>query len=242
MSSEPLEQFKIGHFGFSGVKTKDLGATGYTLVTLVCDRSGSTAGFQNDMESAVREVVKSCAMSPRADNLLLRVLRFDNTVEELHGFKLLESINPSDYEKSLPPRGSTALFDAMLNGIEATNNYGKELSDQDYDVNAILFFITDGEDNASTFGINQIKDALSKSTTAETIESIVTVLIGVNVQLQSFKSQLESIHQNCGLSQFVNLADANSKTLAKLANFVSQSISSQSQAIGSGGPSQAITF
>ena len=45
-----------------------------------------------------------------------------------------------------------------------------------------------------------------------------------------------------GLSQFVDAGDATPQRLAKLAQFVSQSISLQSRALGSGAPSQPLTF
>jgi hypothetical protein len=38
------------------------------------------------------------------------------------------------------------------------------------------------------------------------------------------------------------LKDASAKSLARLAAFISKSVSSQSQSLGSGGPSQAQTF
>ena len=47
---------------------------------------------------------------------------------------------------------------------------------------------------------------------------------------------------NCGFTQYVAIADANATTIAKLGDFVSRSISSQSQALGTGGPSQSLTF
>jgi hypothetical protein len=43
-----------------------------------------------------------------------------------------------------------------------------------------------------------------------------------------------------GITQFIDAGDATKGKLAKLAAFVSQSISSTSQALGTGGPSQAI--
>jgi hypothetical protein len=224
------------------VNAKDLGATSYTLVTIVCDRSGSTSGFQNDMENALKQVVKACQSSPRADNLLVRVITFENNVTEFHGFKLLETINMDDYNNSLSPGGTTALYDAMVNSIEGTNNYAKQLAQQDYDVNAIIFWMTDGADNASTHGTNQIISGLNETVKDECLESLVTVLLGVNVNDASYKSYLENIHKTCGLSQFESIENADAKSLAKLANFVSQSISSQSQALGSGGPSQSINF
>lgn len=237
-----LEQHKIGHFGFSAVHLSNLGAAEYTLVTIVCDRSGSTNGFQADMEAALKEVIKACQSSPRADNLLIRVLTFEDTHSEFHGFKLLESINLDDYTGCLAPGGYTAMYDAVLDGIEATDNFGQQLGAQDFNTNAILFFLTDGDDNRSSNGVTQIKAALAKAVKSEALESIVTILIGVNITDPHFKERLEHAHQQCGFTQFIPLADANKKTLAKLAQFVSQSISSQSQALGTGGPSKSINF
>lgn len=241
MPSKQLEQHKIGHFGFSAVHTDDLGATEYTLVTIACDRSGSTDGFQKDMEKVLQEVVKACQLSPRADNLLIRVIKFDHNKEEVHGFKLLEQINLADYDGILAPGGSTLLFDSMVDSIEGTANYAKQLFQQEMSCNGIVFFITDGLDNQSTFGYNQIKDGLVQTVKSEFLESMVSILIGVNIQDSHIKSKLEEIKTECGLTQFVPLADASKKTLAKLAQFVSKSISSQSSALGTGA-SQTVKF
>ena len=56
------------------------------------------------------------------------------------------------------------------------------------------------------------------------------------------KKALEAFPKDAYLSQFVDIGDATPGKLAKLANFVSESVSSQSQALGSGAPSQAINF
>ena len=45
-----------------------------------------------------------------------------------------------------------------------------------------------------------------------------------------------------GFQQFVSIKKATEKELAKLGGFISKSISSQSQALGSGGVSQSLTF
>lgn len=240
--SDQLEQHNLGHFGFSAVKIDDLGATEYTLVTIVCDRSYSTSGFQQDMERVLKEVIKACAHSPRADNLLVRVIVFDDQHVETHGFKLLEGINPDDYDGSLAPQGATALFDATLDAIEGTQNYAEQLAGQDFDCNGILFVITDGCDNRSTNGLNQIKSALQTVVRQEDLESLVSLLIGVNVNDQIVSRELQKFNQESGFTDYIELDNADKKTLAKLANFVSQSISSQSQALGTGGPSQSIKF
>lgn len=241
MDSKKLEeQYKVGHFGFSAVNPKELGATEYTLVNIVCDRSGSTSGFQKDMENVLKEVVKACQMSPRADNLLIRITRFDDSHEEIHGYKLLESIKLDDYSGSLTPRGVTALYDATLDAVEAVIHYGEELTKQDFTSNGIVFIITDGCDNASTYTPTKVQDALKSVVQKECLESLNTVLIGVNTA--QVQAELDNFKNDCGLTQFVSLNDASQKTLAKLAAFISKSISSQSNALGTAAPSAPINF
>jgi len=237
-----MQQQQAGNFRFSGTRIEDLGATEYTLVTVVIDRSGSTAGFQADMEKALKEIVDACQKSPRADNLMLRLVTFDDQEEEKHGFRLLQDVKKADYDGILPPGGLTALYDAAANGIEVTNAYGRKLLEQDFSVNGIVFVITDGADNKSTYTPTKVKEALEKAVSGENLESLVSILIGVNVQDSGLKQLLEDFKNAAGFTQFVALNDASKNTLAKLAQFVSKSISSQSQALGSGGASQSINF
>lgn len=173
---------------------------------------------------------------------MLRVVQFDNTLDEIHGFKLLESTNPGNYQNCLNVGGATALYDATENGISATASYGKTLTDSDYGVNAIVFVITDGDDNSSALTRAGVKQALEKITRDESLESVVTVLIGVNVQDKQISRYLTQFKDEVGFTQYVELNNASAKTLAKLAQFVSRSISAQSQALGTGGPSQSLTF
>jgi hypothetical protein len=242
LGSQNLQQQQAGNFQFSGTRIEDLGATEYTLVTVVGDRSGSTSAFKQDMENALKEIVDACQKSPRADNLMLRLVTFDDYEKEEHGFKLLADIRKDDYNDVMTPGGMTALYDASCNGIEATNTYGRQLLEQDFSVNGIVFVITDGGDNRSKNGINQVKKALENAVSGENLESLVSILIGVNVQDPGLSKMLQDYHQQAGFTQYVELKDATKNTLAKLAQFVSKSVSSQSQALGSGGPSQSINF
>lgn len=242
LGSQNLQKHNVGHFGFSAAKIEDLGASEYTLATIIADRSGSTSGFQQPMEDAVKAVVEACQKSPRADNLLLRYITFSDSHHEEHGFELLSSLNSSQYDGTLHPGGMTALHDAATDGIEASNNYGKQLTEQDFNVNGIVFVITDGGDNMSKCTANEVKKALEQAVKGENLESMVSILIGVNVNEPAVAKLLSDYHQNAGFTQYVELKDANKNTLAKLAQFVSKSISSQSQALGTGGPSQSIVF
>lgn len=244
LNDTSLEQVALpnSHYGYSATRLEELGATEYTVVTVVCDVSGSTAPFIFDMESAIARIVQACKSSPRADNLLLRLVAFDDTLSELHGFKLLENCHLADYSGVLRAGGTTALYDAAENAVSSTTDYGQQLLAGDFSANAILFVITDGVDNASRLPAGKVKEALSRAVTSEALESIVSVLIGVNVHYPHPGRLLRQFQTDAGFTQYVELDQADARTLARLAEFVSRSISAQSQALGTGGPSQSLVF
>ena len=231
-----------GQYGYSATRLDDLGASEYTLVTIVTDVSPSVSPWVKEMEAALREIVNACRRSPRADNLMVRLVTFSGSMAEVHGFKLLEQCRLDDYKKILQIGSATALYDASENAISALTAYGKQLTDADFGVNGIVFVITDGEDNASTLGVKHVRDALRKAVQGEAMESLVSVLLGVNVQDRRIGAYLQDFKNEAGFTQYVEIEKADAKTLAKLAQFVSRSISAQSQALGSGGSSQTLGF
>ena len=230
------------HYGYSATRLENLGATEYTIATIVCDVSGSTAAYTFEMEAAITRIVEACKHSPRADNLLLRLVAFDDQLEELHGFKLLENCHAADYAGCLRAGGSTALYDATENAVAATTSYGQQLAAGDFSANAILFVITDGADNASKLSARSVKQALRQAITSEALESVISILIGVGTRDQTLSQYLKSFHADAGFTQYVEIGQADADTLARLAHFVSQSIWAQSQLLGAGGASQSLVF
>lgn len=229
----------VSNFGFTAQRPETLGASEYTIVSIALDVSGSVASFKSDLEKSYKDIVGACRKNPRAENLLVRGATFNENLHELHGFQGLDTIDEAS--TSFNPGGGTALFDSVLEGVEALGQYGKTLSDMDYLVNAVLFIITDGDDQGSRIGNpTKIKAAIEKVKRAESLESIKVILIGVGDQ-SSVKGYLDTLQQDAGLDQFVWVGQADAKSLAKLAAFVSKSISSSSQALGTGGPSKNLT-
>ena len=230
-------------FAFSGTRIEKLGATEYTLVTIAVDETGSVDGFADDLRNCLIAAVEACQRSPRRENLLLRVIKFssryNNGVEEINGFKPLAEIDPVNDYQALNPGGMTPLCDACYSAIGAMNAYGKKLSDDDFGVNAIAFIITDGWDNASATTTQMVKEKIEEAVSGEIMESMVTVLVGINAS--EYQRELDEFYREAGLTQYIDAGDATKGKLAKLAEFVSQSVSSQSQALGTGGPSQNIS-
>jgi hypothetical protein len=232
----------VGQFKFTAVNLGDLGATEYTLATVVVDCSPSIEDYVAAIEAALKETSKSCRRSPRADNLLLQIVCFNSRVWEVHGFRPLADIKEDDYTGCVKIGGMTALNDAVYFAAEAQAKLGKELAAKDYTVNGAIFVITDGIENQSTTTFDMVKKSLAKAKQTEVLESIMTVLIGVNTATPGVQTFLDTFQKEAGFQQFVDISKATEKELAKLGGFISKSISSQSQALGTGGGSQSLKF
>lgn len=231
-----------GQYGFSATRIDHLGASEYTLVTIVTDVSPSVTSFVGEMEAALREIITACKYSPRADNLMLRLVTFSGDMQEAHGFKLLDQCRLDDYKSCLRIGSATALYDAAENCVSAMSAYGRQLTDADFSVNGIVFVITDGEDNASTLNVRHVREALERATKTEAMQSMVSVLIGVNVQDARMGAYLQDFKNEAGFTHYLEIGKANARTLAKVADFVSRFISSQSTALSSGTVSQSLGF
>lgn len=245
--SDGMNDFSFGSgFQFSGATIDNLTASEYTLVTVALDESGSISGKENEIRDMLVAAIGACHSSPYANNLLARVVRFgtqyraNNGIDEIHGFKTLAEIDLAAYPQ-LRGGGGTPLCDAVYTGVGAMNTYAKDLADMDFAVNGITFVITDGGDNCSTATMNMVKEELKRSVTGEVMESHVSVLIGIDTGYGGVQADLQKFQVEAGMDQFIWAGAATKGNLAKLAAFVSQSISSTSQALGTGGPSQNIS-
>ncbi len=224
------------NFQFSAVKLEKLGAAEYTLVTIVVDVSYSVSSFKDELEKMLSTIIDSCANSPRKENLMIRIVSFNQDIIEIQGFKLLDMINSNDYS-ILECDGMTALYDATLDSIEATETYSQILADQEFNANSIVFVITDGEDNRSSHSPSEIKTKTEALLRSESVESLTSILIGVNLQDYNVKTALEEFKNQAELSSFIDIGEADAPTLAKLAKFISKSISSTSQSLQTGNAS-----
>lgn len=243
----------VSNFGFSAKRPDELTATEYTLAGLAIDVSPSTSPFLAQLEKAVATVHGALTKSPRAENLLLRVVTFDENLNEVHGFVNLADVKASDYSLACNG-GGTALNDATLAGVEAIESEGSRLFGLDYGVNGILVVITDGEENSSGTcrrgNEQKIKDAIERTRRAEKLESFKTILVGVGSPDATnpddpdnrVKAVLEDFAKAAGFDQFIWIGKATAQNIAKLGGFVSKSVSASSQALGTGGASQNLTF
>lgn len=240
--SKNLEQLKAASgYQFSATKIGDLGAAEYTLATLVVDTSGSVSSFLPQLEVMLKTVFKAMQKSPRSDNLMYRLVSFDDDLKELHGFKLLNTIQEKDYDGLLSIGGMTALFESMDEAIQSTATYGKQLTNQDFTVNGIVVVVTDGQNNRGTIhDPAAVKKSLEAARKSECLESLLVILVGVTSDDVNLDFYLKDVKDNAGCDQYVSIGSATPGKIAKLAQFISQSISSTSSALGTGKPSQPL--
>lgn len=248
LDHEETNRIPGSNFGYSAATIDHLeaaGASEYTLATVVVDESGSVAPFRAEMEGAIRSFIEALKKHPRGDYLLVRLLAFREGVREVHGFRLLADCEPASYDGCLQPSGMTALYAASVDAVRATEHYAERLVERDFSCNAITVVITDGLDNRSAdAGVSaaDVQAALDAVMRSERLESHVGILVGVNVTEPEVKRGLAIFESQAGFSQYVELGDASPETLARLGNFMARSVSSQSQSLGTGGPSQPLTF
>jgi hypothetical protein len=243
LMDKDLAEINTGsNYKFSATKVDALGASEYTLATLVVDESGSVAQFKAELEKAMLAAKNACEKSPRSENLLLRATAFASGLREIHGFKLLKTIADGDYQNCLQLGGSTALNMAAHEAVEATLAYARTLSQQEYLVNGIIILVTDGDNNVSGVSVDEVAKSLRAAVAAEKdIESLSVVLVGITGVPQVVQI-LDAWQKAAGITQFIDAGSVTPGKLAKLARFVSQSISSTSAALGTGKGSKPVSF
>ena len=193
------------NFQFSAIDVDRLGASEYTLVTMVVDMSSSVNGFKKELTDAISMVLESCKMSPHSENLMFRLVSFNDSVREEHGFLPLSNLDENSYKNIISPNGMTALYDGTLNAISSTSQYGNTLYQEDFDTNGILFIITDGMDNRSNKTVQDVAKALKDFDMEESVESLRTLLIGVNTDNDYVRDYLEAFKNDSGINDYIDI-------------------------------------
>lgn len=245
MNSQTLQSFMLpgGGYGYQGTPVDDLGSSDNTLVTCLLDESGSTSAYARQMEIAVQEIIKSLRHCPAADKLIYRHCHFDTNFREVHGFKPLADCHEQDYDGIWAGGGQTALYNSCINVLDATVDYAEKMAAKRYTANGMVYIVTDGVNYlpGGSRTVQDVKQSHANVLSNESLESMMTIVVAVNDD-PDIRRKLEEFQKEVGFTQFIPLEEANEKTLARLVDFISRSVQSQSQHLGSGGPSQSLTF
>lgn len=243
MNSQPLQSFAIPGtgYGYTGAKIDTLASFENTLCMTLLDESGSTISFARQMETTIKEIIMALRRSPRASNLMYRQVHFGTNYREHHGYKPLVECNPDDYDGCYQPGGRTILYDASARAYREMQDYGERQVAMHYNCNGILFGLTDGCDYGSALNVGDVLSAKKKLLDSECLESIIAILIGVNPE-PSVQVKLKDFADKAAWDKYIEVENADSKSLAKLLEFIVSQTLSQSQALGTGGASQLLTF
>lgn len=162
-----------------------------------------------------------------------------------------------------------AIYDGVLSVLKYCESlYDTDITG----VNGLLVVITDGEENdsrrvrelAEKDGIpfpngsqlakyqdkvaGEIKELIETARRSEKLDSLKVILVGINTSGQSgnygvsIADLLSRLKDKIGIDQYLDAGDVKAGTIGKIAQFISQSVSSTSQALGSGAPSQNINM
>lgn len=143
-----------------GVSLDDLATNEVTLAMNIIDMSGSMHSYAADLIRAYNDdYLAAMRQSTAADDILVSTIVFDNQVQLLHGYLNLADVPQLD-RQVYRPKGSTALYDAVANGLTNMVLYAQQLRRAGVMVRCIVIVYSDGDDNASKQSANDVRRAV----------------------------------------------------------------------------------
>lgn len=218
-----------------------------TLVVDVEDLSGSVWTFRDQLHEMNVRSLQAVQMGSGRNTTSMRATVFSgrfrpNGVKERYGFLPASVIDPAVHFTQFDhgDYGSTPLYNAVYEAIVAVHEEAKRLIDVGGIplVNANVFITTDGGDTDGGYSPEDIRQLLESIPAEGYLESITTVLVGINVD--NYDAVLQDFQKRAGLTRYIAFKDASAKAIAELGQLKSKSIISTSQALGTGGPSQQV--
>jgi hypothetical protein len=226
----------------------------YTVVGITTDQSGSIYGVRGDLFAMNEAIDRDLKAGAGKHTIIVRRTaftdNFPNNVREQHGFLPALAVDPTNHfpvVNSYGEYGGTPLADGVMETILAAKEQAMQLINiQGVPlVNLALAFLTDGGETGSRFKPADIKAAIEQILAEGEIESIVTILVGVDcsentTEGKRTRQKLETFQQQAGLTKFIPFDEMTPGAFGQVARVISQTFTSTSQALGSGGPSKFV--
>lgn len=230
---------------------QNLSETSYTLVLIALDLTGSVAGEEAEIKRMLEQVVADGKRAGWGKRVLISALAFNTSisVKELFGFDVPNALDLSSI--NIVTGGATNLVDALATGYDALEKAANELIGADFITNLLLIGVTDGEDNSSRQTPSDLSAKFNLGRKNESFDSFKSILIGVRTGQQAQDSRysgktvdqvLSDLTGAAAFDQYESAKQVKDGTYGKIGGFISQSISSSSQSLGSGSPSQNVNF
>jgi archaellum component FlaC len=212
----------------------------YAVASISVDVSSSVRPFHQELEESLKSAIdgiedKSQSDAKKGVAMLLRCSTFNSTYSagnqfaEIHGFKEVANIDTSQYHLPLP-EGGTPLLEAMMRDLDIEKHFTDQMSNENILSSALLLWVTDGEDTASgNISYDQVDARIKQLQMEEDIDSVTTVVFGINEGNQKIKNYLDKLCKECNIDYYVpfqSIKDEGGKALAKLITEVSKTVSS----------------
>jgi uncharacterized protein YegL len=191
------------------------------------DVSPSISSYETTMNTVARDVfIQDLKNSHRKDDIVVKAITFCEKVEHKSGFMPILNVQDDYFDVHNTGRG-TALYDAVLQGLEHAIAYRKDLEEQGIDVRTAIFISTDGEDNSSSSGaaakIKKIVEDLRRNEAWASSFTINMLGVGQPHYFQDACTEMGLDHTKC----LVTVGNSASE-IRKQMGVVSQSVSSSS--------------
>lgn len=204
------------------------------LFCVISDVSPSIEAYASMMNTAARDVfiheLKGCH---RKSDIMVKNITFNEDVKHKSGFLPILDVQ-DDYFDVAPSGNGTALFQAVLEGLEHTLKYREDLEGQGIEVRVNIFINTDGMDNASNgTAAQKIKDIVTKLRADESLANSFTItMLGVG-QASHFRDSCKEM----GLDPDKCLVEA-----TQSGHDIRQKLGVVSQSVSSSGAGQVVSF
>lgn len=143
-----------------GQPLNQLASTEITLAMNIIDMSGSMMSHAQDLRRAYNEdYLQAMRSSPAADDILVSTILFDDRLELLHGYVALEDAAELD-GRNYYPRGGTAVYDAVAQGLTNMVLYSEQLRQSGITVRCVVIVYSDGDDNSSQQSPQKVKQTV----------------------------------------------------------------------------------
>jgi uncharacterized protein YegL len=216
-NSNSFDQFNLG-LDFNNFDPDQIQVEETINCVFVVDVSPSIGSYVDDLNNGFNDFVQTMQQSHVHDRLFVSVVEFDENVRVRSGFQPIIGVPVTTF---VPQGRGTALFDAVLAGIQNATAYRSNLESTGINVKTLVFIITDGEDNSSNSGADDKVNATLQTIKADEANafSFTTILFGVGNS-----SSFERAQKRMGIEHLAKVGDTG-KEIKKMISFISSSVS-----------------
>jgi len=199
-------------------------------VTFVIDRSGSVSDYVDDLNNVLNDFLHELQRSHVSDRVMMQIIEFDSQVEVKSAFHPIADVK----DFNITPRGCTALYAAMLAGLENAVAYKEEQENNGLSSKSLVFLITDGLENCGG-DPNKVKAKINEIYKDEQNSFAFSIIMFGLGDATGF----ENARDDMGIRpEMMATLGTTAKELRKMVNFISSSVSSSA----SGATVSAVTF